>query len=125
MILNDVSIEEYINQDITNVDLDNLKDLSGYDPDVALTIKEKLQFRKSVSQKMSIARLNYFAIMLRRVFDDISLPLPENYSDKLKQLVKNSGMGGAKRADSNKSFFSMVSKTNMSSVRTDDDSYDE
>jgi hypothetical protein len=128
MILNDKGIEDYIQRDITRFNLDEPIDFSKLDPEVTLTLREKLKFRKEVSQKISIAKLNYLCTMLRKVFEDLTLPLPENYSDKLKQMVKNSniaGGGGAKRADSNKSFFSMVSKTNMSSVRTDDDSYDD
>jgi len=56
--------------------------------------------------------------MLHKVFGTVGIPLPENYSDKLRQLQKSSAVAGVKRANSNKSFFSMVSRTNMSSKKS-------
>mmetsp|Transcript_12324 Transcript_12324/g.19116 ORF Transcript_12324/g.19116 Transcript_12324/m.19116 type:complete len:105 (+) Transcript_12324:1227-1541(+) len=56
--------------------------------------------------------------MIKKVFGHVGLPLPENYADKLKQLQKQTAIAGVKRAASNKSFFSMVSKTNLSSKKS-------
>mmetsp|Transcript_12331 Transcript_12331/g.19130 ORF Transcript_12331/g.19130 Transcript_12331/m.19130 type:complete len:109 (-) Transcript_12331:144-470(-) len=55
--------------------------------------------------------------MMRKVFGQVGVPLPSNYLDKLKQLQRNTAVGGLKRGNSNKSLFSMVSRTNISSSR--------
>ena len=62
-------------------------------------------------------KLDYYACMMKRVYGEVNIPHPQNYHDKIKQLLKQSGVGGFKRNNSNKSFFSMVSRTNMSSSK--------
>ena len=79
---------------------------------------DKLRFRRNLALKASITKLNYYAKMLQKVFGSAQIPLPENYSDKLKQLQKQSAVAGVKRGASNKSLFSMVSRTNMSSKKS-------
>ena len=88
MILKDKGIEEYIRLDITDIDLDNCvgKDLSEFPEEVKIAIVDKLVFRRNLALKASITKLNYYAKMLQKVFGSSHIPLPENYTDKLKQL---------------------------------------
>uniref|UniRef100_A0A7S3MYA8 Uncharacterized protein n=1 Tax=Strombidium inclinatum TaxID=197538 RepID=A0A7S3MYA8_9SPIT len=125
MILKDRGIEDYVNLDITDIDLDALEDLEEYDLPIQIAISEKLDFRKRLAQRASLTKLNYYAVMMRKVFGYANIPAPESFTDKLKNLQKNSAIAGVKRADSNKSFFSMVSRTNMSDKKSGEEDEEE
>jgi len=88
LILKDKGIEEYVSLDITDINIDVEQDLSEYPPEVQRTLQEKLAFRKKLAHMASITKLNYYGTMMRKVFNNVNIPQPQNYLDKLKHLQK-------------------------------------
>jgi len=56
--------------------------------------------------------------MLDKVFGHASIPMPENFVDKVKQLQKSAAIAGLQQGKTNQTFFTMISKTNMSTKKS-------
>mmetsp|Transcript_12344 Transcript_12344/g.19174 ORF Transcript_12344/g.19174 Transcript_12344/m.19174 type:complete len:229 (-) Transcript_12344:244-930(-) len=120
MVLKDKDVETYISADITDIDLEkvDIDDLEEFSEEFRPILREKLLYRRDLAHKAGITKLHYFFKMLKQVTHQASMPQPENYADKLRQLQKTVAVAGVQRGKTNQSFFSMVSKTNMSSKKS-------
>lgn len=112
MVLQDKNVDNYINMDITEIDLynnDSWKDLSL---ETKLEITEKLLFRENLAQKVSITRLDYMLKVLKIVLGKGTLTDPDAFRDKLRQMVRaDRAAQGLKRIRSGSSFRSLFSKS--------------
>ena len=67
--------------------------------------------------------------MMKKVFKNVNIPLPENYADKIRQLQRKVAASGINKQASSKSLFSMMSRNHMSSTKksflSDDEEMDD
>lgn len=85
MVLNDVGVDEYINMDMTEIDLTDKDSHKELEPKVMLAIKDKLDFRNQFAQKISIIRLDYMFRVLRQVYPGkSSISDPDAFKDKIR-----------------------------------------
>jgi hypothetical protein len=114
MVLQDKSVDSYINMDITEIDISNKENWKNSSLELQLVIEEKLEFRQELAQKVSITRLDYMLKVIKLVLGKGFITDPDAYKDKLKQMVRAEKAAGLKRINSSSSFRSLFSKSQRS-----------
>jgi len=90
MVLMDTDVDEYINFDMTEIDMLTFRDRTDLPADIKYACEQKLKFRLQLAQNVSIFRLDYMLRVMRKVFNGkYSISDPSGFKLKLKQLKKN------------------------------------
>ena len=122
MVLMDKDVDQYINLDMTEIDMLTFEERTDLPAVIKSECQEKSKFRLQLAQNVSIFRLDYMLRVMRKIFNGkYSIADPNGFKAKLKQLKKNERIQEKlKRSLSASSFgtesqFSK-SKTNQSSL---------
>jgi len=106
MVLMDTDVDEYINFDMTEIDMLTFRTRTDLPADIKFACEQKSKFRLQLAQNVSIFRLDYMLRVMRKVFNGkYSISDPSGFKIKLKQLKKNErAQEKLKRAGSATSF---------------------
>ena len=91
MILNNGGIENYIKHDISHLGLVNLTEEDWHSMSIPqrLIIEEKLEYRRSMAEKLSTIKLNFYLVMMKQNYKEVTVPMPENYVEKLRSVQRS------------------------------------
>lgn len=124
MVLRDANVDAYIQQNMTEFDIENKESWKDCDPELQLMIQDKLDFRERFAQNVSITRLDYMIRVLRTIFKKATISDPDAFKDKIKAMERKEKIDMLmKRIKSTSSFRSMYSKSQKTGItdRTGDD----
>jgi len=68
MVIQDDNVDQYINMDMTEIDIYTAENNEGLSHDVKLACATKVAFRNELAQKISVIRLDYILRVMRKVF---------------------------------------------------------
>lgn len=107
MVLTDDNVDEYINMDMTEIDIQAAKRMTDLPANIKLACEKKVAFRERLAQNTSIFRLDYILRVMRKVFNGkYSIANPDGFKNKLKALQKLERAERVKRQTSSSSFWS-------------------
>lgn len=90
MVLMDKDVDEYINMDMTEINMLTFEDRDNIPANIKYQLQQKAKFRLQLAQNVSIFRLDYMLRVMRKVFNGkYSISDPSGFKAKLKQLKKN------------------------------------
>ena len=88
MVLNDLGVEDYVNTDITQLNIEAAID----DPDLSIAVKksceDKLKFRQQIAQNVSLFSMNYMLRDMKKVFGKYNIAHPKGFKGKLRSMIK-------------------------------------
>ena len=133
MVLKDANVEQYIQMNMTEIDINDEEVVKEQPLEVQIAIQDKLDFRSHFAQTLFITRLNYIFRVLRQQYGrKATIADPEAFKDKIKAIERRerraARMAGFGRQDSSRSAFSSFSKglkTGMTQSEMDNSLKDE
>ena len=126
MVLQNKKVKEYINANMTELDLYNqdilkqqMMDL-GLDDEIKYMIQEKIRWRSNYAQDLSILKLDYIFKVLRVMYKNkAQIADPDAFKYKIKAMMKAQRRAKRQkmnRSDSQSSFASMYSKSQQTGI---------
>jgi len=79
MALKDDNIDEYINLDMTEVNIKGAKENKELAPAIKFACEEKLRFRENLAQNVSLFRLDYILRVMKKIFGKFSIADPSGF----------------------------------------------
>jgi len=103
MVLRDKDVDEYINMDITEVNLNDKTEWEKKSLAVQLCINDKLDFRAELAQQVSLTRLDYMLKVIRKVHGKGIITNPDAFKDKLRIMRRAEKVRSLQRSKSSTS----------------------
>lgn len=126
MVLENRKVKEYINANMTELDLYNQDILKqqmidlGLDDEIKYMIQEKIRWRNNYAQDLSILKLDYIFRVLRVMYKNkAQIADPDAFKYKIKAMMKAQRRAKRQklnRSDSQSSFASMYSKSQKTGI---------
>jgi len=79
MALKDDNVDDYIDLDMTEVDILKARSNKDLPKEIKYACEEKLRFRETLAQNVSIFRLDYTLRVMRKVFGKLSIADPSGF----------------------------------------------
>lgn len=90
MVITDKIVDDYIDLDMTEIDINNRESWSHLTEQQQLMIEDKLEFRKSFAEKISNTKLNVMFKVLKQLHGlKMQIPDPESFKDKVKEIERS------------------------------------
>ena len=111
MVIQDKQVDEYVLNDITEIDMKKLSEdrtkikNSDYSDEIQLILQYKLMFRDNFADHMSLIKLNYMLHVLHTVHDGkATISDPDAFKDKIKSIEKAAALKGQELTRANSGF---------------------
>ena len=88
MVLNDDGVDDYVNTDITELDIERAKDDLEMPLAIKIACEQKLKFRYKMAQNVSLFRMDYMLKVMKKVFGKYQIAHPKGFKAKLRQVIK-------------------------------------
>lgn len=89
LVLKDDQVEQYINTDISDIDMTQSKDhYLKLDPVIRKAVEEKLEFRRKFAWQVGITKVNYMMKVLKEVFNKATIADPSTFREQLRSMRK-------------------------------------
>ena len=111
MALTDDTIDDYINLDMTEIDILTSQNNTDITQQIKYACGEKLAFRQTLAQDVSLFRLDYILRVMRKVMGKYTIADPSGFKQKLKIMKKRERadkIAQFKRSNSKKSEFTEI-----------------
>ena len=118
MVLRDQGVDEYIQMEMTEIDLYDESTHKSLSIEMFYEIQNKLQFRRNMLQKISMTKLDYMMKVLRIISKGkYSIPDPDAFKAKVKQMERSDRRKAKEQAKLENNLLSMASSSSFGSSK--------